>query len=201
MIVGAAAVLLVLSEGLVGAEAGTSLPCGTVITRDTKLTADIGPCPGVGLIVAANGITLDLRGHTITGNPLARPDQPRGPFDHDQAGIVLQRVEGVTVTNGTITKFDAGVAIMGGGKNTVRRIIARDNVNYRVLTGRHAFPEDIDLETGPFCNLGDGIAAFNSSHNLITRNVTTGNGPFSASHSWRTRTTIWWRTTRSSTTT
>jgi hypothetical protein len=179
MIIAAATVLLVLGTGLVGAEAATSLPCGKVITKDTKLTADIGPCAGAGLIVAANGITLDLGGHTITGNPLARPDQPLGPFDHDQAGIVLQRVEGVTVTNGTVTKFDAGVAIMGGSKNTVRGITARDNVNYRILTGRDAFPEDIDVETGPFCNFGDGITAFNSPHNLITGNVTTGNGPFS----------------------
>ncbi|MCA1684048.1 MAG: right-handed parallel beta-helix repeat-containing protein, partial [Actinobacteria bacterium] len=100
-------------------------------------------------------------------------------FDHDQAGIVLQRVEGVTVTNGTVTKFDAGVAIMGGSKNTVRGITARDNVNYRILTGRDAFPEDIDPETGPFCWFGDGITAFNSPDNLITGNVTTGNGPFS----------------------
>lgn len=179
MIVAATTVLLVLGTGLVGAEAATSLQCGSVITKDTTLTKNIGPCAGAGLIVVANAITLDLGGHTITGNPVTRPDQPLGPFDRDQAGILLQRVTGVTVTNGTVTKFDAGVAIMGGSKNTVRGITARDNVNYRILTGRDAFPEDINLETGPFCNLGDGITAFNSPHNLITENVTTGNGPFS----------------------
>ena len=179
VIVATTTVLLVLGTGLVGAAAGASLACGTVITKDTKLTENIGPCAGAGLIVAANGITLDLGGHTITGNPLARPDQPLGPLGRDQAGIVLRQVEGVTVTNGTVTAFDAGVAIMGGSRNTVRGIIARDNVNYRILTGRDAFPEDIDLEAGPFCNFGDGITAFNSRHNLITGNVTTGNGPFS----------------------
>jgi parallel beta-helix repeat protein len=145
--------------------------CGDVITEDTELTADIGPCPGNGLIVEADGITLDLGGHTVTGDPNAR----RAP---DKAGVLLYRVSGVTVTNGTVTSFDGGVVVRGGADNTVRKVTARDNVSYRVLTGRDSRIEDIDRETSPFCDFGDGVALFNTSGNLVEHNEVTGNGPY-----------------------
>ena len=41
--------------------------CGDVITVDTVLTQDLTCGPGDALVIGANGITLDLGGHTITG--------------------------------------------------------------------------------------------------------------------------------------
>src|SRR5215210_9323889 len=41
--------------------------CGSLITTDTTLDSDVGPCVGDGLIVAADDITLDLGGHTVSG--------------------------------------------------------------------------------------------------------------------------------------
>lgn len=166
---------------MVAVEPAASAPvaCGTLITTDTRLSADVGPCPGVGLVVAADGITLDLGGHEVLGDTEARSTGAIGPFGRDQPGILLRRVSGVTVTNGTVTGFDAGVAVMGGGGNTVRRITAAGNVNYRMVTGRDARLEDIDPVTGPFCWFGDGISVFNSNDNVLSENVTRGNGPFS----------------------
>ena len=175
----AAMALLMVTSVLAGTAAGETLECGDVITQDTTLTADVGPCADEGLIVAADGITLDLGGHTIAGDPEVRPDGEMGPMDRDRPGIVLRQVSGVTLTNGTVTGFDAGVLIVGGGENTVRRITAQDNVNYRLVTGADALPGDIHPEDGPFCWLGDGITAFNSSNNAIERNTLVGNGPFS----------------------
>lgn len=83
-----------------------------------------------------------------------------------------------TVTNGTVQGFDARIAIMGGGGNTVRRVTAQNNVNYRLVTGADAVPDDIDRENGPFCLFGEGITAFNSDGNVIEQNVLAGNGPF-----------------------
>lgn len=168
----AACTALLSTTTVVGTAAGQdAVGCGDLITEDTELTADIGPCPGNGLIVEADGITLDLGGHTVTGDPNAR----RAP---DKAGVVLYRVSGVTVTNGTVTSFDGGVVVRGGADNTVRKVTARDNVNYRVLTGRDSRIEDIDRETGPFCDFGDGIALFNTSGNRVEHNEVTGNGPY-----------------------
>lgn len=163
------------------AQAG-HLGCGDVITEDTTLDSDIGPCPGVGIIVGASNVTVDLGGHTVSGDPGARAEGEIRPGDdtRDRPGILLRGVDGVTLASGTVTGFDAGVAVMGGGGNTVRDVTARDNVNYRLLTGRDALPEDIDRDEGPFCTFGDGITTFSSSNNRIERNVLMGNGPFSA---------------------
>lgn len=146
--------------------------CGDVITQDTVLTTDIGPCPGHGIVIAASSITLDLNGHQVSGNPQVR-------VSPDKAGVLLRQVTGVTVQNGIIKRFDGGVAIMGGSANTVRKVTLRDNVNYRVVTGRDG-PNDTDPEHGPFCDFGDGIAAFGSNNNVIKHNNLTGNGPYSA---------------------
>lgn len=171
--------LLMISTMLAGVAAGDTVDCGDVITQDTTLASDVGPCPGAGIVIGADHITLDLGGHTVTGDPHARPDQEMTGDTRDQAGVLLRRVNGVTVANGTVSGFDAGVAIMGGGGNTVRRVTAHDNVNYRLVTGQDASPEDVDAEEGPFCWFGDGITAFNSSDNVIEHNTLTANGPFS----------------------
>ncbi|HWB71704.1 MAG TPA: right-handed parallel beta-helix repeat-containing protein [Egibacteraceae bacterium] len=144
--------------------------CGQEITSSITLTNDIGPCPEDGLVITADDITVDLDGHTISGDPTARDGRCR-------AGILLREVRGVTVRNGTVTGFDAGVAIMGGGGNTVQEITAEDNVNYRVVTGRNADPEDVDVDNGILCIFGEGISVSDSSDNVIEHNRIYRNGP------------------------
>ena len=41
--------------------------CGSHVTRDVTLHADLTGCQGAGLVIAADGVTVDLRGHTIEG--------------------------------------------------------------------------------------------------------------------------------------
>ncbi len=165
--------VLVAASSTVTAPAGAAdIGCGAVVTRSTTLHKDIGPCPGEGLIVAGDGITLDLNGHRVLGDPHVR----RSP---DKAGVLLRQVSGVTLTDGIVEAFDAGVVIMGGGSNRVLKVTAQNNVNYRVITGRDSQVADIVSEDGPFCDLGDGIAVFNSSDNVFQYNNIVGNGPFS----------------------
>ncbi|HEX2041115.1 MAG TPA: right-handed parallel beta-helix repeat-containing protein [Acidimicrobiales bacterium] len=171
--VGVGAALLLTATVLVDVAEGQAVGCGAVITRDTRLSGDVGPCPGEGIVIAADNITVDLGGHRVIGDPQARTAP-------DKAGIILRQVTRVTVRNGTVERFDAGVVIMGGGRNTVRRVTARDNVNYRMVTGRDSQPEDIVPNVGPYCELGDGITAFGSNDNVIEQNLLYGNGPFSA---------------------
>ncbi len=143
-----------------------------MLVPGTKLVADVGPCRGKGLIIAASNITVDLNGHTVAGDPGARGS------GLDQGGVVLRRVRGVTLTNGTVRGFDAGVVIDGGGDNTVTRVKAVDNVNYRVITGRNALPP-ADPDPGLPCDLGDGIAVVGSSGNTLRNNTVVANGPYS----------------------
>jgi parallel beta-helix repeat protein len=53
-----------------GGAAGTPRPpvsCGQTITRDTVLRQDLVDCVGPGLVIGADGVTLDLGGHTVRG--------------------------------------------------------------------------------------------------------------------------------------
>lgn len=144
---------LLLTTMLVGTAAADHVDCGDTITNDTVLTHDLGPCLGDGLVVAADGITLNLNGHRIHAL--------NGDGDH--AGIRLAGVREVTIADGTVEGFDAGVVIRGGAGNTVRGVTARDNVN--------------DFLTPP-CLLGDGIAVLGSDDNTVEGNRLVRNGPF-----------------------
>jgi parallel beta-helix repeat protein len=74
--------------------------CGAYVTQDLTLQHDIYGCVDGGLIVGRSGITIDLNGHTITG--LGEGD-----------GIALLGVSGVTVRNGSIVNFEAGMRLTG----------------------------------------------------------------------------------------
>ena len=140
-----------------GASAQVAPACGQTVAQSTTLTADIGPCGNNGLIIGADGITLDLGGFRIfgTGN------------SGDGAGVLLQRRQGVTVRNGTVTDFDGGVVILGGSANTVTGISARNNIGA-------AFGQP-----GSTALYGDGILIQGSSSNLVLNNQADNNGPFS----------------------
>jgi parallel beta-helix repeat protein len=146
------------------------LQCGAQVTRSTKLAADIGPCVGTdGIDVVASGIRLDLNGHTITGSDTTNATNT------EQVGVRVKNVQDVTVSGpGTITAFDAGVAVEGGGSNLVRDLSVHDNIAHVTFTGG-VNPSNPELTA---CNYGDGIATDNSSNNTITRNTATHNGPY-----------------------
>jgi Right handed beta helix region len=78
--------------------------CGETIMQSTALTSDIGPCPGDGLVIGADNVTLDLNGHSIEGSG--------GGVGVSVGGDLTART-GVTVRNGTIAQFDQGV-LLGG---------------------------------------------------------------------------------------
>ncbi|HEX2275081.1 MAG TPA: right-handed parallel beta-helix repeat-containing protein [Acidimicrobiales bacterium] len=147
-----ALVPLVLATLLVGTASAAHVSCGQTITQSTTLDSDVGPCTGTGIRVGANNITLDLGGRTVFA---------RAPQTGEGAGILVEGRTGVTVRNGRVILFDAGVVIQGGSGNTVTNVVAQDNIGTRAT------------------DFGDGIAVFGSSNNVIRRNRAQHNGPFS----------------------
>ena len=129
-----------------------SVACGAEITADTTLDADLKCSGGPALIVTADNITLDLGGHTISGDGTTTASHP---------GILLRNVKGVTIQKGTVQHFGAGVAIEGGANNVVQNMTLQDNVG------------DADSD------YGDGIAISSSSGNKVQGNTVRRNGPFS----------------------
>lgn len=131
--------------------------CGQVITANTTLTADIGPCPGDGVVIGADRITLNLNGHTISGvDGSDRVGQAAGIRLYARKGVVIKGGR----TPGTVRGFDAGIALIGGTGNTIQDVVVRDNLG----------PPTTDAV------FGDGIGLFFSSGNKVHDNVVTHNG-------------------------
>src|SRR6185503_3867209 len=74
--------------------------CGDTITQSTTLDSDLVDCSD-GLVIGADGITLDLGGHTIAARSV-----PPDPFI-DVIGIDNSAAhDGVTVRNGCLLGWD-----------------------------------------------------------------------------------------------
>ena len=71
--------------------------CGDTLTLDTTLDADLTACPGNGLEIFTNGITLDCAGFAITGVGTGRGLNVRG--------------DNVTVRNCHISGFGTGIDV------------------------------------------------------------------------------------------
>jgi parallel beta-helix repeat protein len=106
-----------------------SVTCGQTITHDTTLTADLTNCPGDGLVIGANDITLNLNGHTIDGTVTQLPACDEPPFGSD--GIRLGGHDGLTIENGTVQQFFHGIEGGGEGEGVadsdLHALIVRDN--------------------------------------------------------------------------
>lgn len=67
------AALAVLGAPVTAVTAGAAvLGCGQVVTQDTVLENDVGPCPANGahgIVVEASNVVLDLNGHTVFARP------------------------------------------------------------------------------------------------------------------------------------
>ncbi|MDQ6946050.1 MAG: right-handed parallel beta-helix repeat-containing protein [Actinomycetota bacterium] len=126
--------------------------CGKEITQNTTLTGNLVCASGPALIIAADNITLDLGGFTITG---------KGPAAATSPGILFRNVKGSTVQKGTVAGFGAGVAINGGSANVVQNLTVQDNIGT------------------PDGDFGDGITIVDSKDNHVQGNTVQRNGPYS----------------------
>jgi hypothetical protein len=93
---------------------GRDVACGATITSDTKLRADLTNCPGDGLVVGKDGITLDLGGRTIDGSGA-----------ENGHGIRLNGRRGVKIKGGTVQEFATGVGLDASDGNSLTGITVR----------------------------------------------------------------------------
>ena len=156
-----------------GTASAGHVACGSVITEDTALDSDVGPCTS-GIVIRGNNVDFDLAGHRVFGTA-ARGEGP---------GITFDNVTGSRVRNGTVTGFDTGVYIEGGSNNEIRTMQVVDNL------GQGDFSDGIQLfETNNNRVLDNqvvrngsqaGIVLYDSSSNLVDGN-NVANNAFSTS--------------------
>lgn len=188
--VGAAAIGLVAATAAIAPASADSVQCGDQISVDTVLTEDLTCGPGDGLVIVANGVTLDLGGHTITG--------PGAYGQGAGAGVRAAQRTGVTVMHGTITGYqtavvldeswgghvtrltvhhnDQGIILSGGGGHLVDKNVAADNGRDAIKLG---LSEDNRVTQNTVSGNVYGIAvASGSTDNTVDRNVASGNQYF-----------------------
>jgi hypothetical protein len=105
-----------------------------VLTRDlTNRTCDTS-C----LVVANNHITINLAGHTISGNEGDSLCEILGAGVTDGA-TPETNWQGSTVKNGTIKGFDIGVSLGSSASNIIRNLVVSDNLRHGLLLGPRSF--------------------------------------------------------------
>jgi len=185
----------------------TNLPapvCGTVLRANTVLSADVGPCPGDGLIIGADGITLDLNGFDIYGDGaesvtvddelllgdagVRNECHSNVTITNDKAGAVTATTWGATEANlSRIHGFDAGVYIANkvdpvdgllcdgpGGVAELR------NPNHGLLGSSNTVQKlNIHDNIGSLASdYGEGVVIDDSKYNKVVDNLIVHNGPF-----------------------
>jgi hypothetical protein len=115
--------LLVLAAGFLAVDGGQALAshvtCGETITTDTTLDSDLVDCPDDGIVIGADDITLDLRGHTIDGDGCPEGDDCRTVAINNVAGH-----DRLTIEGGSIREFAVGVLVIEARGTRVRRLVS-----------------------------------------------------------------------------
>jgi parallel beta-helix repeat protein len=115
--------VLVLAAGgclCIGAGAATAgspaIGCGATLTKSIALSGDLLHCSGTALVIGADGITVDLAGHTISGTNAAGSE---GIANDGHAGVRI-------VGGGKITDFRLnGVGMRKAPRSVVRGLTIR----------------------------------------------------------------------------
>jgi len=154
-------VLLAIGLGASARQAAaiTDIDACRIITHSgsfklTKNLAANGDC----LIVAAEFVTIDLNGHTITGNGT-------GVGVTDRLGF-----QGIVVRNGTLTNFGEGVNLIASPFCVIERLRVINNSRVGILVGRGSIVSG-NIAVG---NASSGIIA--SAGSTVMGNIARENG-------------------------
>jgi parallel beta-helix repeat protein len=195
------ALALAVAVAAGGSMAQTSdLSCGATITVDTTLEADLTGCGSNGLVVGADDITLDLNGHSISGDGKPVRRCPRRQMC--DIGIVNDGHDGVTVRNGSVRGFALGLLVLRVRDNRLAKLSSSRNqfFGYVIAESARTVIRDSAGNDNPAPD-GDGLGVFgshdlrilgnsfrrngqlgmhieSSTHNLIKGNVVARNSDF-----------------------
>jgi hypothetical protein len=137
--------------------------CPFTATTSVKVVTDLD-CTGDGIVVAENGIKIDLGGHTLKG------DLGSGDYGIDNSG----GSDDVAVVNGTVRNFDRGIfGNNGADRMLVRGIVASGNsVSGIEIINSDASTVRSSQASG---NGGFGIELFGMGPHLVAKSKASGN--------------------------
>ena len=134
--------------------------CGDLVTSDLTLENDLLGCPGDGLTVVADDVTIDLNGHTVSGLATG-------------VGIASAGVSNLSISNGIISGFAEGINTFDGSNIFLGHLTVRDNTTgIRLDTGTRAVVSRNHIIN----NQGNGILAGIPGGSVVRNNIIAWNG-------------------------
>jgi parallel beta-helix repeat protein len=168
--------LVSLAVGLSpGNAVASDVGCGDTITRDTKLKSDLVDCPGDGIVIGADDITLDLNGHTIEGDGVLSCTE----FYACDFGVNnTAGHHGVTIEDGSIRDFATAIFVLGGNHNRLRRLSASHSIlgGMLLIASPGTRIAHNSISANGLTTDQAGLIVFDSSETRIERNSVTDNG-------------------------
>ena len=166
--------------------------CGQLITRDVILLKDI-ECPGIGMIVGADGITINLNNHKLS--LVNNTDTSRIP-EVEEIGILVPDQKNITIGGpGIITGFDKAIEFAGSERGYILDLKLTDNnigLSLKASDGITIYRSFIEQNTIGIVsqsskdalivsnqlsqNTNEGIVLMDSNYFIIGANNLIGNG-------------------------
>lgn len=140
--------------------------CGSKITNDTTLTADLN-CPSTALVITADNVTLDCAGYNITGPGLAYSK-------YEGMGIYTSH-SNVTIENCNINGFDKGIDLeVQADNNTITNNNVSSNWEGIYLDTNSINNSIVDNNVNSNGYLGIGL--YTGLNNIVSDNDIGSNG-------------------------
>jgi parallel beta-helix repeat protein len=170
----------------------TIASCGQVITKDAILLKDI-ECPGVGMIVGTDGITINLNNRRLS---LANNTDTIGIPKVEEIGILVPGQKNITISGpGVIAGFDKAIEFAGSERGYVLGLKLTDNniglslkasdkiTIYRsfiegntIGIASQSSKDALIVSNQVSQNTGEGIVLMDSNNFIIGTNSLIGNG-------------------------
>ncbi len=139
----------------------TDLSCGQVVRESIALSANLECSSTDGLIAGADDITIDLNGFTIAG--------PGG--ESSKVGLRIEKNNGVHVTDGSITGYQAGVFNRDGSDNKISKVALTGNEIAIFNVGA----SNTNIETNNIFSNSIGMSSNSSTGTTMHQNTLTDN--------------------------
>jgi parallel beta-helix repeat protein len=157
------------SAGAPSAAAAGSLPareatCAMRVTASFTVANDLS-CQGDGLVIAADNVTVDLGGHTLTGPGMGPQTWPLPQLD--SVGVRVSGRTGVTIRNGKTVAFSTGIYFVDTTASTIDDVTTQHNrFGFYIHNSAHNTVKASDVQFNIY-----GLHLQSSDDNLLQGNL------------------------------
>jgi parallel beta-helix repeat protein len=138
--------------------------CAMRVSESFTLANDMS-CPGDGMVVVSDNLTIDLGGHTLTGPGMGPQTWPLPQLD--SVGVRVGGHTGVTIRNGTTQAFSTGIYFIDMVSSSIESVTTlRNRYGFYIHASKRITVKDSDVELNIY-----GLHLQNSDDCVLQNNV------------------------------